>query len=92
MGRKELVKQTWLERAIQTHNYHCSKLKEDEGWTITDTSRTLKRSLGSICEDLLIAGWLRTHETKIRRFKYAYQALAFIRNERKHMMTEIRLE
>jgi len=83
-----LFKQTWIDRAIHTYNYHCSKLREGEGWIITDTARALKRSTGSIGEDLLIASWLKTHENKIREFKYAYQALDFIRNKKRQMMIE----
>lgn len=90
MGRNHHVaKQTWVDRAITTYNYHCSKLKENEDWTIEQTASTLRRSIGSISEDLLIASWLRTHEIKIKEFKYAYQALAFIRDKKKRMMTEI---
>lgn len=93
MVRKQpQIKQTWLDRAISTYNFHCNKLKENEDWTIGQTARILKRSLGSICEDLLIASWLKTHEQKIKEFKYAKDALSFIRSRKRHLMTEIRLE
>lgn len=82
----------WLERAISTYNYHCSKLEKHEGWTIEDTSKILRRSLGSISEDILIASWFRTHENKIRECKYAKDALEFIRSNKKRMMTEICLD
>jgi len=87
-----LGKRTWIDRAIQTYNYHCSKLREGEGWIITDTARALKRSTGSVGEDLLIASWLKMYGNKIREFKYAYQALEFIRNKKRQMMTEIHLD
>ena len=85
------VKQTWLERAVSTYNYHCQQLNEDESWTIEDTAKSLRRSSGGISEDLLIASYLRTHRDKIKEFKYAYQALEFIRSRKKRMMTEIDL-
>lgn len=81
-------KQTWVDRAIFTHRYHVEKLKLHDNWTITDTAAALNRSLGSISEDLLIANWLKTHENKIRRFSYAKDALAFIRDEKKKRFTE----
>lgn len=86
-----LVKKKWLERAIDTHNYHCRKVREKPGWTQTDTANALGRSSGSVSEDMLIASWLRTHEDKIRSFKYAKDALAFIRDKEKSRMEEINL-
>ena len=86
-----IKKQTWLERAVSTHNYHARKLKEDRTWTIEDTARSLARSMGAISEDLLIASWLKTHEQKIKEFKYQKDALSFIRDRKKHMMTELTL-
>ena len=86
------VKQTWLERAVSTYNYHIGRLKEDESHTIEDTAKELRRSSGGISEDLLIASWLRTHEDKIKSFKYAKDALDFIRGKKKRMLTEIHLD
>lgn len=87
------VKESWIDRAINTYNYHCQKLKEYENlnrnWLIEDTADALNRSLGSVSEDILIANWLKTHEDKIRSFKYAKDAIAFIREKKKKMFTEI---
>lgn len=73
----------WLERAKQTYRFHRSKLLSAKNWTLTDTARALKRSLGPISEDLLIARWCRTHEKQLERFEYAKDALEFIKNKKK---------
>jgi len=73
----------WIERAKETRKFHRSKILTDEKWTIQQTAKALRRSLGGICEDLLIAKWLKTHETKLERFDYAYQALEFIRDKQR---------
>jgi hypothetical protein len=86
-----LVKKTWLQRAVDTYNFHCCKLKEKPRWTQKDTADALGRSSGSISEDMLIASWLRTHEDKIKSFKYAKDCLAFIREKENARMEEIKL-
>lgn len=58
-------------------------------WTLTDTAENLGRSLGSISEDILIASWLKTHADKIKSFKNQRDALAFIREKKKTLMTEL---
>lgn len=78
----------WLERAKETHRFHCQKKKENKKWRIQDTAKFLKRSLGSISEDLLIASWLKTHKSKIEHFDYAYEALAFIREKENDMLLD----
>lgn len=82
------VKMGWLERAVQTYNYHRIKVNAKEDWTLIDTADALGRSLGSVSEDVTIASWLKTHEKQIKSFKYAKDALEFIRNRKKRMMTE----
>lgn len=74
------MKVNWLERAKETHRFHSRK-KRGGKWRIQDTAKALKRSLGSICEDLLIASWYKTHPDKIERFDYAKDALDWIRNK-----------
>lgn len=81
-------KPKWLERAINTQHFHVARLEEDYDWTLTNTAKALHRSVGSICEDLLIVSWLKTHEHKIKEFKYAYQALEYIRKHKKRMETQ----
>lgn len=69
----------FIERAKDTYKFHRSKLLSNDGWTLNMTSHALKRSVGSICEDLLIAKWLKTHEKELEKYKYTYEALEFIR-------------
>ena len=79
----ESKRQTWIEKAIETYKFHRSKLLIDDKWTVVGTSKLLKRSLGSVSEDLLIAKWLKTHKEKLEKFSYAYEALAYIRKKQK---------
>lgn len=86
------VKLSWIERAIETRRFHAAKLaearRENSKWRISDTARVLKRSLGSISEDLLIASWLRTHKPQLKRFDFAKEALSFIKDKQKSIDIE----
>lgn len=73
----------WIERAKETHRFHRSKLLSDDKWTTTRTAKALRRSIGSVSEDLLICRWLKTHEKELLKFEYAYQALEFIRDKQR---------
>ncbi len=73
----------FIEKAKETQRFHRGRLIENEKWTISDTAKALGRSIGSICEDMLISKWLKTHETQIEKFDYAYEALKFIRKTQK---------
>jgi transcriptional regulator len=81
----EYRNQEWIEKAKETFKFHRSKLISNEKWTATATAKALKRSVGSVSEDLMIARWLRTHEKQIERCETAYQALEFIRKAKKSM-------
>jgi hypothetical protein len=72
---------TWLDKAIDTYNYHARKIKENRRWTTRDTAKALVRSLGSISEDIKIAKWCRSHRTKLEEFKYAKDAISWIREK-----------
>lgn len=84
----EPKKPTWIEKAKETHRFHREKLRSHDKWTVTETAKSLRRSFGSVVEDLLIARWLKTHEKQIEKFDYAYQALEFIRKKKNEMETE----
>ena len=80
----------WLERAKQTYKYHREQILLDSSWTITHTAKALRRSFGSVCEDIKIAQWLKTHESQLEKFEFAYEALRWIRKKQKEMdLTEI---
>lgn len=86
---REPAKIPWLERAKDTHNYHVRKKQEDPKWTTVDSARSLKRSLGSISEDLKIASWMKTHLEDLMKFDYAKDAIAYIRDKEEKMMMDI---
>lgn len=78
-----MSEQKWIEKAKETYKYHKTKLLESDNHTEAKTAKLLRRSLGSICEDLLIARWLRTHERQLEKFEHAYQALEWIREKKR---------
>lgn len=82
------VKQHWVTKCIDIHNFHVSQLKEESHWTVEKTAKVLSRSIGSVSQDLLLASWLKTHEKQIRKFKNAKDALEFIRIKKKEMKTQ----
>lgn len=79
------VKQHWIAKCIEIHNYHVSQLKEEANWTIEKTAKSLCRSVGSVSQDILIASWLRTHEKQLRKFRNAKDALEFIRSKKREL-------
>jgi hypothetical protein len=75
--------QRWIEKAKETYNFHRSKLLSNNRWTVAKTAKALRRSVGSISEDLMIARWCKTHEKQLSGLKYAWEALEFIRRKQK---------
>jgi hypothetical protein len=69
----------YLERAKETYKFHRSKLVLDNGWNISKTAKALRRSIGSISEDLMIIKFYKDHEKELDKFDYAYEALEYIR-------------
>jgi hypothetical protein len=79
------VQPKWLEKAKETFKYHRSNLLSHEKWTSVQTAKALRRSIGSVSEDLLIARWSKTHEKELEKFKYAYEAIEWIRERQDDM-------
>lgn len=85
------VKLNWLDRAVQTHNYHVQCCKDESDWTLAKTASSLNRSIGSISQDLLIASWAKTHEKQLRRFRSMKDALEFIHDKKRENFREIEI-
>ena len=69
------IKLTFLEKARDTHKFHFSKRKENDGkWGVKQTAKALNMSVGAVSEDLLIGKWLKSHEKQLERFDYRYEA------------------
>lgn len=77
------VKPSWVDRCIDIHNFHVSQIRAEKHWTLADTAKALNRSIGSISQSLTLASWLRTHDTKLKKFSTARDALEFIRGKKK---------
>jgi 2-phospho-L-lactate transferase/gluconeogenesis factor (CofD/UPF0052 family) len=82
------VKQTWIARCVEIHNFHVSQVKLMSGWTVEETARVLCRSVGSVSQDLLLASWLKTHEKQLKKFRNAKDALEFVRSKKREMRTQ----
>ena len=82
------IKPHWLDRAINIHNFHVQQCKDNSDWTITKTSEALKRSLGSVSQDILIASWSKTHEKQLRRCSSMRDALAWVKIRQQEMRLE----
>lgn len=76
-----IEQQKWLERAKDTYKFHRSKLISNDKWTISQTAKALRRGIGPVSEDLLIARWCKTHEKQLEKFKYAYEAIKYIKQK-----------
>ena len=77
----------WLKQARQTAEYHRSqRLTHDKKWTLTQTAKALRRSLGSICEDILIARESKIYD--LEQFEFQFEALNFIRLKKKERELE----
>lgn len=92
MSKSPPVKLNWLERAIQVYNYHVASCKDDSSWTLVKTANSLQRSLGSVSQDIKIASWVRTHESRLKKFRSMRDALDWIKSKEKEMkLSEIDL-
>lgn len=77
----------WLEDALQTAQFHrFHKLSNEKRWTLKDTAKKLRRSIGSICEDLLIAKESKIYD--LTQFEFAFEALNYIRMKKKERELE----
>lgn len=79
---KHLIKRNWIDKVREIHAFHVSQVKLDDHWRIQDTASILNQSLGSISQYLLLAQWLKTHETQLRKFRTANAALEFVRRKK----------
>lgn len=77
-----LRKKTWMERVIEVRNLHVDQVRADSRWTQKDTADLLHRSLGSICEDLMLAEFLRAYPKQLEACKTMCQALEFVRKKK----------
>lgn len=82
------IKQHWISKCIDIHNFHVNQCKSESNWTIEKTAKITCRSVGSVSQDLLLASWFKTHEKQLRRFRSAKDALEFIHNKKKEMKTQ----
>ena len=82
------VKQSWISKCIDIHNFHVAQIKSEPNWTVEKTAKALCRSVGSVSQDLLLASWLKTHEKQLKRYKNAKDALEFVRGKKKEMKTQ----
>ncbi len=80
----KVQKLTWQQRVKHTNDLHKTKLRLNPKWRIEDTAKELNRSEGRVCEDLMLASWLRSHP-KIADFESIEDALKHVRAKKKEM-------
>lgn len=81
------VKQHWINKCIDIHNFHVSQLRAEGNWTIEKTANALCRSIGSVSQALTIASWLKTHEKQLKKFRNEKDAINFIKEKKMEMRT-----
>ena len=81
MARKMKPKQTWQERVRDTEKYHKDRVRVNKKHRIQDTANELRRSHGSICEDLMLASWINSHP-KIADMKSIVEAIEWVRDKK----------
>jgi len=69
---------SWQERVRGTEKFHKDLIRKNIKHTMHDTAKILRRSIGSISEDLMLASWLRTHP-KLEDCKTILEALCLVR-------------
>jgi hypothetical protein len=72
---------TWVERVKRVEEFHQRHLDEDKNWSIPKTADLLCRSVGGVCEDLMLASYLKTHPV-IEKFQYIKDALEYCRKKK----------
>lgn len=77
-------KKSWQERAVETNKFHTTLMRRamnaGTDHTIRHTAELLRRSYGSVAEDILLASWMLSHP-RVAEFKRAYEALKWIREK-----------
>lgn len=79
------IKQHWLDRAIEVHNFHVRSCKDNPFWTIVRTAEVLNRSVGSVSQDIKLAQWSLTHDKQLRRCSSMKDGLRFIAEKEREM-------
>ena len=76
----------WLKRAKETSKFHREQRLSNAKWNITKTAKALRRSFGSVAEDLLLAKESKIYDLEV--FEFAFEALNFIRMKKKERELE----
>jgi hypothetical protein len=74
-------KETWQERVQKVYKYHQAKVKENKKWTIRDTANSLKRSIGSVSQDVNLYYYLRAY-SQLETIPTYVQAVEWMRNKK----------
>lgn len=81
------AKINWYDRSIETYNFHSAQLKDEPHWTIQQTADALNRSIGSVSQDLMIAGWTVKFSKELKKCNSMKEALEFVRSKEHEMRT-----
>jgi hypothetical protein len=74
----------WIERVKAVEVYHKNQLRENPKWTLRNTADDLKRSIGRISEDLMLASFMKTHP-KVETFENVIDAVNYCKELKKQI-------
>lgn len=86
MNEKKEPKPDWLDRVKATHAFHITKLREDSKWTVTKSAKALNRSIGSVSQELVVFGWLKSHYDEMIKIEYFHEVIEWVR-KKKHALS-----
>jgi len=83
----EVRKPNWIEVVEKTAEFHKNQLRINPKQTLKMTAKSLSRSIGRVSEDLQLAAALTNpiYRKQLERFKYAEDALGFLKDKRKEL-------
>lgn len=76
-----MYKLTWQERVRETEKFHKALVRQDAKHTIQNTADKLRRSFGSVCEDLMIASYMKTYP-KLEEYKTFHEAIEWVKEKK----------
>lgn len=79
-----MVKLSWQDRVKETEKFHKCHIRENSKHTIEDTAKLLRRSIGSISQDLMLSSWFKSHP-RIAEFVTMQEALSFVRHKKSEL-------
>lgn len=75
---------SWQERCVEIHAFHIYNIKLIRYWSVRDTSKALNMAVGSVCEYLQLAEYLRAHPF-MHTIKGLVEAVKWMRSKKSEL-------